>query len=91
MNIEKKLDELFILLDNCDEIKRIEFLKGRITDKELNLINIYRNNPCIDNKKKLYDNEIINEYLMCESKINYLIMAINNRFKRSHDCASNKW
>ena len=91
MNIDKKIDELFNLLDNSEEIKKIEKLKNSITKDEIDLINNYRNNPTIDNKKKLYDNSIINEYLICESKINYLIMEINNKFKRRHSCASNKW
>ena len=91
MNINKKLDELFNLLDNNPDIKKINELKKSITDKEIRLINNYRNNPTIDNKKKLYDNRIINEYLMCESNINYLIMEINSKFKRSNGCASNKW
>ena len=91
MNIDEKLNELFILLDNNPDIKKIETLKGKITKKELDLINEYRNNPTIDNKKKLYDNKIINDYLTCESNINYLIMEINSKFKRRHSCENNKW
>lgn len=91
MNIEKKLDELFSLLDKEDNIKKIKKLKTKITDKEIDLINNYRNNPTIDNKKKLYNNKIINDYLTCESSINYLIMEINNKFKRRKACESNKW
>ena len=91
MNIDKKLDELFILLDNNPDIKKIEELKKKITKKELDLINEYRSNPTLINKKKLYDNKIINDYLICESNLNYLIMEINNKFKRRHSCESNKW
>lgn len=91
MNIDKKLDELFILLDKNKDIKKIEELKKKITKKELDLINEYRSNPTILNKKRLYENEIINEYLICESNLNYLIMEINNKFKRRHSCESNKW
>ena len=87
----KLLDELFVLLDKDDNIKKIKKLKTKITDKEINLINEYRNNPTINNKKKLYENKIINEYLTCESNINYLIMEINSKFKRRKSCASNKW
>ena len=90
MNIDKKLDELLCLLEKNEDIKKMNKLKKEITDKELELINNYRNNPTIDNKKKLYDNKLINEYLICESNINYLIMEINNKFKRrNHAC--NKW
>lgn len=91
MNIDKKLNELFSLLDNDENIKKIKELKNNITDTEINLIKEYRNNPTVINKKKLYDNEIINEYLILESNINYLIMEINSKFKRRKNCAGNKW
>ena len=89
--ISKKLDDLFNLLNDNKDIKEIQKIKKKITKKELDLINEYRNNPTIINKKKLYENEVINKYLTCESNINYLIMEINNKFKRSHSCESNKW
>lgn len=91
MNIDKKLDELFFLLDKDENIIRMKELKNNITDKEINLIKEYRLNPTLDNKKKLYDNKIINEYLTCESNINYLIMEINNKFKKRGKHACNKW
>ena len=91
MNIDKEMQELFDLLDENDNIKKIRELKDKISDKEINLINNYRNNPTIENKKKLYENKIIDEYLKRESNINYLIMEINNKFKRSKSCAGNKW
>jgi hypothetical protein len=89
--INEKLDELFKILDNDDNIKKIADLKNKISDRELKLINSYRNNPSIENKKKLYENEIINDYLVCENNVNYLIMGINNKFKRSKNCEGNKW
>ena len=91
MDINKKLDELFSLLDNDENIKKIKELKTKITDNEIKLIKEYRDNPTILNKKKLYDNEIINEYLIRESNINLLIMEINNKFKRRGKHACNKW
>ena len=91
MNIDKKLNELFLLLDNDSDIKKIIMLKENITNNEIELIKEYRNNPTVSNKKKLYDNEVINEYLTCETNINYLIMMINNKLKRRHNCESNKW
>ena len=91
MNINKLLDELFTLLNSDENIKNITKLKKRITSQEINLINNYRNNPTIENKKKLYENKVISEYLICESNINYLILEINNKFKRSGSCACNKW
>ncbi len=86
MNINKKLNELFELLDENSDIKKIVELKGKISNEEISLINNYRNNPNVINKKKLYENEIINDYLISESKINYLIMEINKKFKRSKIC-----
>ena len=91
MNIDKKLNELFSLLESDENIKKIKKLKNNITDTEINLIKEYRNNPTITNKKKLYDNKVINEYLILESNINYLIMEINSKFKRRRNCESNKW
>ena len=82
MNIDKKLNELFSLLESDENIKKIKKLKNNITDTEINLIKEYRNNPTITNKKKLYENKVINEYLILESNINYLIMEINSKFKR---------
>ena len=91
MEINDKLNELFALLDQNEDIIKIEKIKKKISNKELELINNYRNNQSIDNKKKLYDNRIINNYLIHESNINYLIMQINNKFKRSKCCENNKW
>ena len=90
MDINDKLNELFDILDSDSNIKEIKELKKNIKKEELELINKYCNNPTIDNKKKLYDNKTINRYLTCESNINYLIMAINSKFKRSKSCESNK-
>ncbi len=91
VNVEKKLDELLSLLEKEENIKKIKKLKSKITDTEIKLVNNYHNNPTIQNKEKLYQNKIINEYLICESNINYLIMAINDKFKRRKTHACNKW
>ena len=86
MYINEKLNELFDLLDNNKDIKKINELKNKITDVELKLIDDYRNNPSLENKTKLYDNLVIKEYLINESNINYLIMEINKKFKRRKLC-----
>lgn len=86
MNIDKEMDELFELLDKNSDIIKLKKINNKITEKELNLINNYRNNPSIENKKELYNNKIIREYLQCENNINYLIMEINSKFKRRHIC-----
>ena len=86
MNIDKEMNELFDLLDMNDDINKVVELKEKIGKQEILLINNYRHNPTIDNKLKLYDNKLIDEYLKRESNINYLIMEINRRFKRSRKC-----
>ena len=86
MDIDKEMKELFELLDNNCDIKNIDILKSKITKNELTLIENYRNNPTIENKKKLYENKIIDKYFVCENNINYLIMQINYKFKRSRIC-----
>ena len=93
MELENLLDELIILLDNEPNIKKMNEIKSKINKETLDLINDYRLNPSISNKKKLYSNDVFREYIKCESNINYLIMHINNKFKinRGKNCESNKW
>lgn len=86
-----KLDELFKLLDNLDCIKNLERIKNINDPILLELINKYRNNPSIENKKELYKNELFLEYIKNEQELNYLIMEINNKFKRGNNCENNKW
>ncbi len=91
MNINEKLNELFDLLDKHEDIQKVQKLKKCITDKELALIKEYRDNPTVLKKKELYDNEIIDSYLKSETSVNYLIMEMNKRFKRSKSCENHKW
>lgn len=93
MELDKLLDELILLLDNNPKIKKIDEIKKKINKETLDLINEYRLNPSVSNKKKLYNDKVFLEYLECESNINYLIMGINQKFKlsRGKSCESNKW
>lgn len=93
MELENLLDELITLLDNDPNIKKMDEIKKKINSETLDLINEYRLNPNVSNKKKLYNNEVFREYIECESNINYLIMHINNKLKigRGKNCESNKW
>lgn len=93
MEINKLLNELIVLLDNHEDIKKMEQIKKKINNDTLDLINEYRLYPSIINKKKLYSDEVFLEYVKCESNINYLIMSINNKFtiNRGMCCESNKW
>lgn len=90
LELQTKLDELFNLLDNLPCIKNIEKIKGNIDDELKTLISNYRSNPTVDNKMKLYKNEKYLEYIKNETELNYLIMNINNKFRRkSGNCESN--
>lgn len=87
--INQKLDELFIILDNNGDIKKLMILKEKIGEEELLLIKNYRDNPTIEKKKELYNNTLLNDYLVCENNINYIIMLVNSKFKGDHSCESN--
>ena len=90
LELQMKLNELYNLLDNLDCIKNLERIKNNIDSELIELIQEYRLNPTIENKKKLYQNDIFLEYIKNETELNYLIMNINNKFKRkSGNCESN--
>jgi len=93
MELDKLLDELIEVLDNNSNIKKMNEIKKNINKETLDLINEYRMNPSVSNKKKLYQDKVFLEYIECESNINYLIMVINQKFKlsRGKSCESNKW
>ena len=89
-NLRIKLNELYQLMDNWDCIKKIVAIKNNIPSELEELINEYRINPNIENKKKLYANSTFLEYIENETAINYLIMEINNKFKKKRGhCESN--
>ena len=90
LELQMKLNELYNLLDNLDCIKNLERIKNNIDSELIELIQEYRLNPTIENKKKLYQNDIFLEYIKNETELNYLIMNINSKFKRkSGNCESN--
>ena len=92
-DINRLLDELIGLLDKHPQVIKLDEIKSKIDKKTLELIDNYRCNPTVLNKKKLYENKVFREYVNIESDINYLIMEINNKFKlgRGKCCESNKW
>lgn len=92
MKLEELLNELLDLLDQNIYIKKMEAIKNNIDDKTLELLYDYQTFKTIDKKKKLYESEKYQEYLLCEREINYLIMAINQKFHKGRfSCESNKW
>ena len=82
----QKINELLDLLDQNDNIKEIEVLKNNISKETLDLIKEYQENPTIELKERILNDKDYKKYLECETNINYLIMNINKKFKRSHIC-----
>ena len=90
LNLQIKLKELFNLLDELECIKKLEEIKNIPNNDLIELIQDYRINPTIENKKKLYQNKDFIKYIKNETELNYLIMNINNKFKRKRgNCESN--
>ena len=61
-------------------------LKNNISKETIDLIKEYQENPSIELKEKILSDIDYKKYLECETNINYLIMNINKKFKRSHIC-----
>ena len=90
LNLQTKLEELFILLDNIECIKKLEEIKKSPNDDLIKLIDNYRIKPTIENKMELYKNKDFKQYIENETKLNYLIMNINNKFRKKRgNCESN--
>lgn len=90
LNLQTKLEELFTLLDDLECIKKLEEIKNYSNNDLIKLIENYRINPTIENKKSLYQNKDFMEYIKNETELNYLIMNINNKFKKKRgNCESN--
>ena len=81
-----QINELLDLLDQNNNIKEIEELKNNISQETINLIKKYQIKPSIELKEKILSDPNYKKYLECETNINYLIMNINKKFKRSHIC-----
>lgn len=87
LNIE--LNKLFDLLDDLECINELEKIKNS-NDELIKLVNRYRNLPTIENKKELFRNNDYLNYLKNVSELNYLILEINNRFKKKRgNCEGN--
>ena len=82
----QKINELLDLLDQNNNIKEIESLRKNISKETMELIKEYQDNPSIELKNKILSDPDYKKYLECETNINYLIMNINKKFKRSHVC-----
>ena len=75
MKYNDLLNELFDLLDENQDIKRIKTLKGKlINNPEL------KNNLSVESKKKLYENQDYVKYLESENNIRLLVADIKKKF-----------
>ena len=83
-----KTYELIDILDNSDIIKNIEIYKSNILNNKeiIDLINKGNNTDqdyeLIDIKKKLYEYKDYKNYMDCYNKLMYIVMNINNRYKK---------
>ena len=82
MKYNDLLNELFDLLDENQDIKRIKTLKGKlINNPELqNNLSLYKETRSVESKKKLYENQDYVKYLESENNIRLLIADIKKKF-----------
>ena len=82
MKYNDLLNELFDLLDENQDIKRIKTLKGKlINNLELqNNLSLYKETRSVESKKKLYENQDYVKYLESENNIRLLIADIKKKF-----------
>ena len=82
MKYNDLLNELFDLLDENQDIKRIKTLKSKlINNLELkNNLSLYKETRSIESKKKLYENQDYVKYLESENNIRLLIADIKKKF-----------
>ena len=82
MKYNDLLNELFDLLDENQDIKRVKTLKGKlINNLELqNNLSLYKETRSVESKKKLYENQDYVKYLESENNIRLLIADIKKKF-----------
>ena len=71
-------------IDNSDIIKQLDFYRNKMneSDEVKELINIFNkskqdNTDIQKTKIKLYENEIVSNYLHYEQQLNYIILGLN--------------
>ncbi len=82
MKYNDLLNELFDLLDENQDIKRVKTLKGKlINNLELqNNLSLYKETRSVESKKKLYENQDYVKYLESENNIRLLVADIKKKF-----------
>ena len=87
MELNYLIDDLLSLLDENKDIKKIKEIKSILVNDSnfMELLNNYKENNSIDNKKRLYENNDYLNYLKSETNINLLILEIKNKFNIYND------
>ena len=89
--ILEKTFELIDAIDESDIIKDISLYKNNITNNHelVKLINKGNSSDddylLMDIKKKLYSNKDYKGYMDCYNRLMYIVMDINNRYKKLID------
>ena len=92
MKYNDLINELFLLLDENQDIKKIKKLKKSLKeDKNLQtLLTDYKNSLNVKLKKRLFENLDYLEYLKCESNLNILVFDIKKRFSKFQERSCNE-
>ncbi len=92
MKYNDLINELFLLLDENQDIKKIKKLKKSLKeDKNLQtLLTDYKNSLNVKLKKRLFENPDYLEYLKCESNLNILVFDIKKRFSKFQERSCNE-
>jgi len=85
MEYNNLINELLDILDKDENIIKIKELKNKLLNdnKLLEDIKNVNNNPSIETKKKLFNNNDYKEYLRLESNINLIILSIKQKLNFS--------
>ena len=85
MEYNNLINELLDILDKDENIIKIKELKNKLLNdnKLLEDIKNVNNNPSIESKKNLFNNNDNKEYLRLESNINLIILSIKQKLNFS--------
>ena len=86
--MNKLIDELITLISNNNDFQEMVKYQKRIDNHTKELIKEYHINKSIELKKEILKDHNYKEYLKYADNFNYLVMQINQKFKRSHVCAN---
>ena len=90
-NIINKTKKLIDVIDSSTLIKNLDYYKNKVTSNKdiMNMIDKYNNSDDnyekISIKKDIYKYEDYSLYMKYYNELFYIVMDINNRFKRYND------